>query len=183
MVTKKKTSKKKKESEKELVLRIKKDSDAIMPCFAYDDDAGLDIFSNQDLVLNPFHRFAVSTGLYLELPKRHVGLVWDKSGLALNSGIKTMAGVIDSNYRGELKIVLINLSRKKFKIEKGMKIAQLLIQKIEKPKIEKVENLESSSREEKGFGSSGLFDKAEEEKSKKLPSNLKELQTIKNALK
>jgi dUTP pyrophosphatase len=179
----KKLKTRKKTKKESFGLKIKKETGAIMPCFAHEGDAGLDIFSNQEAVLKPFHRAPISTGLYLEIPKNHVGLVWDKSGLALNSGVKTMAGVIDSNYRGELKIVLINLSRQSFRIEKGMKIAQLLLQKIEKLKIEETEILNSTSREEKGFGSSGLFEKiVKTKKQKKLPEDTKEFDNIKSAL-
>jgi dUTP pyrophosphatase len=180
--TKKITRTKKETKKQDVVIKIKRDSNTILPNFAYEGDAGLDIFSNQEAVLKPFHRIDVSTGLYFELPLGYVGLVWDKSGLALNSGIKTMAGVIDSNYRGELKIVLVNLSRNTFRIEKGMKIAQLLIQKVETPRLEESEVLDSSSRKENGFGSSGLFEKEEKGKRKKLPEDSKTFSDIKNAL-
>ncbi|MEK7144060.1 MAG: dUTP diphosphatase, partial [Patescibacteria group bacterium] len=85
-----------------------------------------------------------------------VGLVWDKSGLALNNGIKTMAGVIDSGYRGEIKIVLINLGDEDFEIKKGQKIAQMLVQKVERPEIELVDELNATERGGNGFGSTGL---------------------------
>jgi dUTP pyrophosphatase len=139
-------------------IKIKKlDSDAKTPSYAHPGDAGLDIFSNENSILKPNHRKAISTGISVELPKGYVGLVWDKSGIAIKSGIKTMAGVMDASYRGEYHIVLVNLSSKNYEIKKGEKIAQLLIQKVENAQIEIVEELSSSKRGKKGFGSTGLI--------------------------
>ena len=134
---------------------LKIDSEAIIPTYANHDDAGLDLYSAENFVLKPGERRAIETGVKMEIPEGYVGLVWDKSGLAVNDGIKTMAGVIDSGYRGEIKIVLINLGEKNFEIKKGQKIAQMLIQKIEHPEIEIVEFLSESGRGESGFGSTG----------------------------
>lgn len=136
-------------------IKVKKlSSDAIVPKYAHEDDAGLDVYSIQNLVLKPHYRAVVKTGISMELPKNHVALVWDKSGMA-SKGIKTMGGVIDAGYRGEYKIVLVNLSSKDFEIKKGQKIAQILIQKVEKPEIEEVKKLKKSSRGGGGFGSTG----------------------------
>ena len=134
---------------------LKIDSEAIIPNYANEDDAGLDLYSAENFILKPGQRRAVETGVKMEIPEGYVGLVWDKSGLALNNGIKTMAGVVDPGYRGEIKIVLINLSNQDFEIKKGQKIAQMLIQKVEHPKIEIVEFLSESGRGEGGFGSTG----------------------------
>ena len=138
-------------------IKIKKDKDAIMPSYAHDGDAGIDIYSNQDLIIHAGEIKTISTGLYFEIPKGYAGLVWDKSGLAGNSGIKTMAGVLDSSYRGELRVVLTNLSKNDFEIKKHMKIAQLLIQKIERAEIEETNELNETSRGSGGFGSTGLY--------------------------
>ncbi len=138
-------------------VKIKKlNSNAVIPKYAHSGDAGMDLYSIENIILKPKHRIGVKTGISIELPRDYVGLIWDKSGISLKSGIKTMAGVIDSGYRGEIKIVLINLSSKNYKIEKGQKIAQLLIQKIETPEIEIVDDLSKTSRGEKGFGSTGI---------------------------
>lgn len=137
-------------------IRIKKiNPDARIPQYAHKGDAGMDLFSVADLEIKPMHRTAVPTGIEMEIPEGYVGLVWDKSGLALKEGIKTMAGVIDSSYRGELKVVVINLSRKILSIKKGMKIAQMLVQPITTAKIKAVKNLSESKRGKKGFGSTG----------------------------
>ena len=132
---------------------------AIIPHYAHPGDAGMDIFSAEDAVIKAGERRSVRTGVKMELPEGFVGLIWDKSGLALKNGIKTMAGVIDSCYRGEIEIVLVNLSEQDYKIEKGQKIAQMLIQKAERAEIEEVEELNETSRGAGGFGSTGLFKK------------------------
>jgi len=134
---------------------LKIDSEAIIPNYANEDDAGLDLYSAENFILKSGQRRAIETGIKMEIPEGYVGLVWDKSGLAVNDGIKTTAGVVDSGYRGEIKIVLINLSNQDFEIKKGQKIAQMLIQKVEHPKIEIVEFLSESGRGEGGFGSTG----------------------------
>jgi len=141
-------------------INFKKDFGAKTPCYAYEGDAGLDIFANEEKVILPNHRARIKTGLYLELPRGYVGLIWDKSGLAFLNGVHTMSGVIDSNYRGEIQVVLVNLSSKLIKIEKGMKIAQLLVQKVENVTLKETSKLKESERGEKGFGSSGVRTKS-----------------------
>ncbi|MBI5306499.1 dUTP diphosphatase [Candidatus Wolfebacteria bacterium] len=140
-----------------MVIKIQKiDFDAIIPNYANESDAGLDLYSVEDVILKPGERHAVKTGIKMEIPEGYVGLIWDKSGLAVKNGAKTMAGVVDAGYRGEIKIVLINLGEEDFVIKKNSKIAQMLIQKIEHPKIEIVSELNESQRGENGFGSTGL---------------------------
>jgi len=129
---------------------------AKIPTFAMEDDAGMDLYSAGNAVLKPGERIICKTGIAVKIPKGYVGLIWDKSGIAASSGIKTMAGVIDSGYRGEVGVVLVNLSSKEYKINKGDKIAQMLIQKIKRPIIKEVRNLDNTSREKKGFGSTGI---------------------------
>lgn len=126
-----------------------------MPVFAYEGDAGMDIFSCEDCVLGPLEKKAISTGLKIAVPSGYAGFIWDKSGLAVNYSLKTMAGVLDSGYRGELKVVLMNLGKESYAVKKGQKIAQLIIKKVEKPEIVE-SNLDETKRGEKGFGSSGL---------------------------
>ena len=130
--------------------------DAILPSYAHPGDAGMDIYSVEDRIIKAGERALVSTGLSIELPEGLVGLVWDKSGLANNSGLKTMAGVMDSGYRGEYKIVIFNTSKEDYFIKKGAKIAQLLIQPIMTAEIEQVEELSDTSRGTGAFGSTGL---------------------------
>lgn len=137
-------------------IKIKKlHPDAVLPKYAHSGDAGMDLFSVEDLILKPNYRAKVKTGISIELPKGYVSLIWDKSGIA-SKGIKTMGGVIDCGYRGEYIVVLVNLSSENYEIKKGQKIAQVLIQKVENPKIEIVEELSETSRGDGGFGSSGI---------------------------
>ena len=133
--------------------------EAIIPHYAHQGDAGMDIFSVEETIIKSGERKSVRTGVIMELAEGFVALVWDKSGLALKNGIKTMAGVIDSGYRGEIGVVLANLSGQDYKIEKGQKIAQMLIQKVERAEIEEVKELSETKRGAGGFGSTGLFKK------------------------
>lgn len=130
--------------------------DAKLPSLAYQGDAGIDLYSVEEVIIPSMENKAISTGIKIAIPDGYAGFVWDKSGLALNSKIKTMAGVIDSGYRGEVKVVLFNLSKNEYKVEKGAKIAQLVIMPIINYELEEVEQLEETHRGEKGFGSSGL---------------------------
>ena len=92
---------------------------AKLPAYAYEGDDGMDLFSCEDLEIAPHSKALISTGLRVAVPKGHGGFVWDKSGIAVKNHIKTMAGVIDSNYRGELKVALTNLGSESYKIKKG----------------------------------------------------------------
>jgi dUTP pyrophosphatase len=138
-------------------LKVKKMSpDAKLPLYGHKGDAGMDLFSSLEYVLPKGEVFAVPTGIQVEIPKGYVGLIWDKSGVSLK-GVHRLAGVVDAGYRGEVKVVMINWGQSPFFIEKGMKIAQLLIQAVEEAEIVEVEDLEDSSRGEGGFGSTGKF--------------------------
>ena len=137
-------------------IKIKKlDPEAKIPKYANPTDAGMDLFSVESVVIKPSELHKIKTGLSIELPDGYVSLVWDKSGIASKS-IKTLAGVIDSGYRGEYLIALINLGKEDYKIEKGDKIAQVLIQKVEHPEILVVDDLSKTSRGAGGFGSTGI---------------------------
>ncbi len=138
------------------VLIQKLHPDAILPRYANPKDAGLDLFSNEEVVLQPNEKKTVKTGIALALPENHVGLVWDKSGIASKLHLHTFAGVIDESYRGELQIVIGNFSAQPYKIEKGQKIAQLLVQPITYAHIEEVSTLNETQRGLGGFGSTGL---------------------------
>ncbi|MDP2666875.1 MAG: dUTP diphosphatase [Candidatus Diapherotrites archaeon] len=138
-------------------LRIKKlHPDAILPKYAIPGDAGMDLYANDEYVIQPGERMAVSTGIALALPPGHVGLIWDKSGPPLKNGLHVMGGVLDETYRGEIKIVVINHGKEPITLEKGQKVAQLLIQPIAHPEIEEVTQLDTTIRGDKGFGSTGL---------------------------
>ena len=137
-------------------IKIKRlDKSIELPKFQREGDAALDIRSSEDCVLKVGERRVVKTGLIFEIPLGYAGLIWDRGGMAAKHGIHTMAGVLDSNYRGELMIVLKNLSEEDFNIEKGMRIAQMLIQKVENMDVEEVEEVSDTNRGEGRFSSSG----------------------------
>jgi dUTP pyrophosphatase len=129
--------------------------EAKIPVSPYKGDAGMDIFSIEELSIAPGEKAAIKTGLKLAIPEGYAGFVWDKSGLAVKNHLKTMAGVIDSNYRGELIIVLTNLGKEIYHVEKGSKVAQLIITPIATPEITEGEVTDKTERGEGGFGSSG----------------------------
>jgi dUTP pyrophosphatase len=137
-------------------LKVKKLShDAILPSYAHAWDAGMDLFANETITINPGEVGKVKSGIAFEIPDGYVGLIWDKSGLSMNHKLKTLGGVIDSGYRGESVIGIINLGAEPYTFEKGHKIAQMLIQKIEHLNVVEVENLSESDRGANGFGSTG----------------------------
>jgi dUTP diphosphatase len=117
--------------------------------------AGADLRASEPVTLPPGGRAAVRTGIHLELPVGHVGLVWPRSGLAVHHGIDTLAGVIDSDYRGELKVVLVNHGLEPFRIAPGDRIAQLLVQRVERAFFTRAAALPHTERGESGFGSTG----------------------------
>lgn len=131
------------------------DDDVQLPNYAHQDDAAMDLRSNEEVELAPMEKKIIKTGIMMAIPEGHVGLIWDRSGLAAKYSITTMAGVIDAGYRGEIGVVLINLGKESFKIEKGERIAQMLIQPIVTAHIVEVENLDETTRGEGGFGSTG----------------------------
>jgi dUTP pyrophosphatase len=138
-------------------LKVKKiQLDAKIPQYSHKGDAGLDLFSSVDIVLNKGEVKPVPTGIQMAIPEGHVGLIWDKSGISLE-GVHRLAGVIDSGYRGEVRVVMANLGEKLFVIKRGMKIAQLLIQPVMDVEVVETEELEETSRGKNGFGSTGKF--------------------------
>ncbi len=139
------------------ILKVKRiHPDAKCPEYGHPGDAGVDLFSVADLDLAPGEVQAVPTGVQLAVPAGHVGLVWDKSGVSLK-GIHRLAGVIDAGYRGEVRVVLINLSGTVFSVKKGMKIAQMLVQPVAAVRIMESDALDETPRGEGGFGSTGLY--------------------------
>lgn len=116
----------------------------------------MDLYAVEKASLKPGQRYAVPTGVSMEIPEGYVGLVWDKSGIGIKEGMKTLGGVIDSGYRGEILVGMVNLSEKEYVFEKGHKVAQMIIQKKEDVVIEEAKELdENTSRGKSGFGSTG----------------------------
>jgi len=131
--------------------------DAQMPAGAYDGDAGLDLASIEEVVLQPGERHTVATGLAVAIPAGHAGFVQPRSGLASRQGITVVnsPGLIDAGYRGELKVVLLNTDRDApFHIRPGDRIAQLVVLALPRITVTEAADLPPSERAERGFGSS-----------------------------
>lgn len=142
-----------------ITVPIKKLSpEALIPSYAYEGDAGLDLHSIETVVLQPFERALISTGLAIALPDGYAGFVQPRSGMAIKKGLSILntPGLIDAHYRGELKIIAINLDpHEPIVIEKGDRIAQLVIQAVPSVTLLEVDELDETDRGEGGFGSSG----------------------------
>lgn len=130
-------------------------ADSKLPNYSHPGDAGFDLYAYGDFVIKPGERMSIPTGIKMAIPEGYVGLVWDKSGLAFRNGLKSMGGVVDAGYRGEVQICLVNLTPEDYAINKGDKVAQMLIQPVETMDIEEVGELSDTSRGEGGFGSTG----------------------------
>jgi dUTP pyrophosphatase len=147
-----------------MIINARRITDAaILPNKAYSTDAGLDLYAAEDIDINPHKTVLVSTGIALEIPEGHAGLIWDRSSMGVK-GVHRFGGVIDSGYRGEIKVCLANLGyglhdwpyhHASYKIEQGDKIAQLIIHQIPDVQIVESDVLTTSSRDTGGFGSSG----------------------------
>lgn len=146
-------------SEDAINLPIKRlDPTVELPSYAYAGDAGLDLRASESVVLKPLERRLVSTGLAIAIPEGYAGFVQPRSGLALRKGLSmaNTPGLIDAHYRGELKVCAVNLdSQNNIVIERGERIAQLVIQKVPVVTLTEVEELDETDRGTAGFGSSG----------------------------
>ena len=125
-----------------------------LPAYSSAGAAGADLTASEAVTLAPGERAAVATGVHLAIPPGHVGLVWPRSGLAVRHGIDTLAGVIDCDYRGEVRVVLVNHGREPFAIAPGDRIAQLLVQRVERATFARGV-LDETERGRGGFGSTG----------------------------
>lgn len=126
-----------------------------MPTYGHQGDACFDLYARERTTVAPGERVQVKTGLKMEIPDGYVGFIWDKSGISHKGGLKTLGGVIDSTYRGEIMVGLINLSKEPYTFEKGNKVAQMCIQRREDVRIVEVEEISETARGEGGFGSTG----------------------------
>jgi dUTP pyrophosphatase len=134
---------------------IKLSIDAILPTRGSNDSAGFDLYASNNGTIGPLQRLLVPINIAIELPKGTFGHILPRSGLALKHGIHTGAGVIDEDYRGNIGVLLFNLSNTDFTFSKGDRIAQLVIKKYESPEIIEKEFLDETKRGDGGFGSSG----------------------------
>jgi len=141
-----------------MILKVQKlDPSAVVPHYAHPGDAGLDLFSNEHVELKPGDARRVKTGVSLELPAGTEGEVRPRSGLAARHQITVLnsPGTIDEGYRGEVAVILINHGREPFVVEKGMKIAQMLVKPVMRVDVEAVGALSATRRGAGGFGSTG----------------------------
>ena len=143
-----------------MIVQIQRlDKDLPLPEYARPGDAGMDVYSTIDCSLAPGARAVIPTGIAIALPEGYVCLVHPRSGLAAKNGISIVntPGTIDSGYRGEIKVILINTDQSEtFEIKRGDRIAQLVFQKFESARFYEVQNLPESQRGAGGFGSTGL---------------------------
>lgn len=130
------------------------DKNAKLPVYDHEDDAAFGIFSNESKLLNPMEIHPIATGISSEIPKNYFVSIRDRSSMAAK-GLHVLGGVIDAGYRGEWKVVMINLTKEKYEIKIGDKIAQGIMQDSTQPVIKQVKTLTSTKRGDKGFGSTG----------------------------
>lgn len=140
-------------------LKVKRiNEEAKMPEYAHVGDAGLDLFSVDDLMILPGESKLIKTGIQIELPKGTEAQIRPRSGLALKNQITVLntPGTIDEGYRGEIGVILINHGKQEFHVEKGMKIAQMVVKPVFTVTIKEIEELTGTTRGEGGFGSTGV---------------------------
>ena len=146
-----------------MTIKVINKSKHDLPKYQTELSAGMDLYANIDepITLKPLERTLVKTGLFISLPKGYEAQIRPRSGLAFKNGITVLntPGTIDADYRGEIGVILVNLSSQDFTINDGDRIAQMVIAKHEIAIWEKVENLDETNRGEGGFGSSGFSKK------------------------
>lgn len=138
-----------------LVLPVLVGAGGALPEYGSEGAAGADLRASEAVVIPAGGRAAVPTALRVQIPPGHAGLVWPRSGLAVRHGIDTLAGVIDSDYRGEVRVVLVNHGEQPFAIAAGDRVAQLLVQRVEHARFASVASVEGTERGQGGFGSTG----------------------------
>ena len=137
-------------------LKVKKlREDAKLPTHGHPGDAAVDLYSVGDVRFQPGKQERVYTGIAVEIPEGHVGLIWDKSSISFNLGLKVMGGVIDAGFRGEIVMNFLNVSNKEVLLAKDHKVAQIIIQKFEHCDIVEVDEISKTVRGEGREGSTG----------------------------
>lgn len=141
-------------------LKVKRlDRELPLPRYAHPGDAGLDLYAAEDVTLPPLRRALVPTGIAVAIPEGYAGFVQPRSGLAARTGLSLVntPGLIDSHYRGEIKVIAVNLDPDApITLKRGDKLAQLVIQPVARVELEEVSELDETLRGEAGFGSTGL---------------------------
>ena len=145
------------EKKSEIILKVKKlFKDVELPEYALDTDLGFDIRANETVTIPVSEQRTIKTGLAIEIPEGHVGLIRDRAGVITKMGLHTAAGTFDPAYRGEVSIVLVNYGEHDVEVEKGMRIAQMIILPVAKAKLKEVKELPSTERNKRGFSSTGF---------------------------
>lgn len=143
-----------------MVVKIVNESNNPLPAYETDGSAGMDLRANltEPVMLKPLQRALIPTGLYIELEKGYEAQVRPRSGLALKKGLTILnsPGTIDSDYRGEIKIIMINLSNETTIINTGERVAQIIFAKVEQVSLKEVDELSETNRGEGGFGHTGI---------------------------
>jgi len=129
-------------------------TEAVLPTRAHAEDAGMDLYGLEDVVLGPGQGKMARTGIAMAIPTGFVGMIADRSSLG-KKGVKTAGGIVDAGYRGEVQVILWNLTQEEIRLGKGERIAQMLIYPIATPAIREVQNLDETQRGAGGFGSTG----------------------------
>lgn len=132
----------------------KLDPEAKTPSRTHPDDAGLDLYCTKDVTLLPHEPMKISTGIAMAIPNGYVGLICDRSSMGAK-GVRTLGGVVDAGYRGEVQVLLINLRSEPYQINRGDKVAQMLVLPVSLCRTEEVDALPQTARSVGGFGSSG----------------------------
>jgi dUTP pyrophosphatase len=142
-------------------VKIKRDApsrDIPLPSYATPGSAGLDIRSSESVELKPLERAAVGTGIYLEIPPGFEGQVRPRSGMAMKYGVTLVnsPGTVDSDYRGEIRVIMINLGKETFSVKRGDRVAQIVFAPCTQVRLDATEELSDSERSSGGFGSTGI---------------------------
>jgi dUTP pyrophosphatase len=148
-------------------LKLSKSAES--PEYAFGTDVGFDLKAIEDVSLFPFEQKDVRTGIAIEIPEGYVGIVRDRAGIVQKMNVHSVAGTFDSGYRGEVTIMMVNMNDKTVEIEKGMRIAQIILVPVVKARIIEVKKLSETERGKKGFGSTGM---------KKIVKELKKISKI-----
>ena len=138
-------------------VKVKKlKENAIVPVYAHDGDAGMDLFSTEDCIIPFGGRKLIPTGIAMELPEGYFASIRDKSGLAYRKGVTLLGGVIEYTYRGEYGVIVLNTGDEDFEIREGDKIAQVVIAPVATAEVEVVEELGETARGDGAWGSTGI---------------------------
>ena len=144
-----------------MIKKLAHAADLPIPCYMTAGSSGMDLFAavDKEVVLNPGAYQLISTGISLAIPPGYEGQVRPRSGLAVRHGLTLLnsPGTVDSDYRGEVKVILINLGTEKYQVQRGERIAQLVINQVPKVVLHEVDELPDSARGEEGFGHTGKF--------------------------